>query len=533
MSTGTSPAVGEHRPGRGRIRTEHEFPGRDPRAVLHPARNGHPDAGDLTGDVRVAVVGGGVAGLSAATCLAERGVTVTLMERESYLGGRVGGWYTELADGSRAAMNRGFHAFFRQYYNLRALLRRADTRLSGLVALPDYPLVHSAGYRDTFAGLPRTFPWNALAFVARSPTFGWRDLPQLGVRAALPLAQVSVPEIYHRLDHLDADALLGRIGFPAAAKHLAFEVFSRSFFAAPHELSAAELATMFHIYFLGSSEGLLFDTAADSFPEALWEPLGDYLEDLGVELRTSTPVSSLGRGTNRRFALWTSAGREAEVDAVVLAPDPAGLRGIVHRSPELGQPWWRRALSRLREAPPFLVSRLWLDRPVRRDRPAFLGTSGYGPLDNISVLERYERQAARWAGRRGGSVLELHGYALREDVRPRQLRTRMLAELHRIYPETRQAGVIDERHELRADCPLFPPGGFSGRPTVTTPERGLVLAGDAIRVDLPVALMERAATTGVCAANALLHDWGLRGHPLWSVPTRGRSALLRSLNAFP
>ena len=25
-------------------------------------------------------------------------------------------------------MNRGFHAFFRQYYNLRALLRRVDPR---------------------------------------------------------------------------------------------------------------------------------------------------------------------------------------------------------------------------------------------------------------------------------------------------------------------------------------------------------------------------------------------------------------------
>ena len=31
-----------------------------------------------------------------------------------------------VADGADVAMNRGFHAFFRQYYNLRALLRRVD-----------------------------------------------------------------------------------------------------------------------------------------------------------------------------------------------------------------------------------------------------------------------------------------------------------------------------------------------------------------------------------------------------------------------
>ena len=27
---------------------------------------------------------------------------------------------------------------------------------------------------------------------------------------------------------------------------------------------------------------------------------------------------------------------------------------------------------------------------MHRDRPAFLGTAGYGPLDNVSVLERFE-----------------------------------------------------------------------------------------------------------------------------------------------
>ena len=82
----------------------------------------------------------------------------------------------------------------------------------------------------------------------------------------------------HRLDHLDAETFLRNINFPVAARHLAFEVFSRSFFADPAHLSAAELATMFHIYFLGSSEGLIFDVATANFDVALWNPLRDYLE---------------------------------------------------------------------------------------------------------------------------------------------------------------------------------------------------------------------------------------------------------------
>ena len=35
---------------------------------------------------------------------------------------------------------------------------------------------------------------------------------------------------------------------------------------------------MFHIYFLGSSEGLIFDVANANFDVALWNPLRKYLE---------------------------------------------------------------------------------------------------------------------------------------------------------------------------------------------------------------------------------------------------------------
>lgn len=62
-----------------------------------------------------------------------------------------------------------------------------------------------------------------------------------------------------------------------------------------------------------------------------------------------------------------------------------------------------------------------------------------------------------------------------------------------------------------------------------TPHPWLTLAGDAIRCDLPVALMERAATTGFLAANALLADRGVRGQVLWTVPRAGRSRVLRAL----
>jgi isorenieratene synthase len=496
----------------------------DPRAQTLPAPSGAGHASELAEQPRVVVVGAGIAGLAAATGLAERGVAVDLIERRDYLGGRVGGWTERLSDDSEVAMNRGFHAFFRQYYNLRNLLRRINPELSMLTPVDDYPLIDAKGRTDTFRGLPLTPPLNAMMFALRSPTFRLRDLVRLDARAAAPLAAVSVPEIYDRLDHLDADSFLRDINFPEPARHLAFEVFSRSFFAEPPDLSAAELAAMFHIYFLGSREGLIFDVADANFDVALWNPLGAYLESLGVRVHTETSVTGVRPGST-----W-SVGLDDETlhaDGVVLATDVAGLQRIIENSPDVGDDDWRKSVAKLGNAPPFIVHRMWLDKTVNPDRAPFVGTGGRSPLDNVSVLERYEREAAAWSREHGGSVVELHSYAVQTP--DDSLRERLLHRLHELYPETRGAQVVAEKVLCHNDCPRFAPGDFADRPVVGTPDDGLVLAGDGIRIDLPVALMERAATTGWSAANRLLERFGIRGHSLQTVPNRGRMALLSRL----
>lgn len=497
----------------------------DRRRVRHRAGPGQPHAAYLADRPAVAVIGGGIAGLSAATALADRGVAVHLFEREHYLGGRVGGWTETTPDGSRLAMNRGFHAFFRQYYNLRNVLRRVDPELSMFTPLDDYPLVDGQGRRDTFRRLPGTPPLNAMAFALRSPTFRLRDLIRLDARAAAPLASVSVPETYWQLDDSDAETFLRDINFPTAAQHLAFEVFSRSFFTRPDGLSAAELATMFHIYFLGSSEGLVFDVAAENFDVALWKPLERYLLRHGADIRTGVAATNITTDDAGRFLVTGESFDALRVDGVVLATEVPALQRIVSGSPGLGDAQWRSAVADLGTAAPFLVRRLWLDRQVRSERPAFLGTGGLPPLDNISVLERYEREAADWADQHGGSVVELHAYSISEDSP--EVRKALDSRLYELFPETADARVVHEITLCRNDCPRLAPGDFAGRPGVRTPQDGLVLAGDGIRIDLPVALMERAATTGVFAANTLLERFGVRGHDIFTVPVRGRSAVLR------
>ncbi len=500
----------------------------DARRVTHPASPGLGDASALPTRPRVVVIGGGVAGLAAATGLAERGVAVDIFERQPYLGGRVAGWTESLPDGTEVAMNRGFHAFFRQYYNLRNLLRRIDPQLAMLSAVDDYPLIDGHGRKDSFRRLPVTPPFNAIAFALRSPTFRVRDLIRLNARAAAPLAAVSVPDVYRLLDHRDAGSFLCDIKFPKAAQHLAFEVFSRSFFAKPADLSAAELAAMFHIYFLGSNEGLIFDVANANFDVALWNPLSTYLQSLGVHIHNGVSVTKVL--ARRQLSVDCDNGAHLDADGVVVAADIAGLQQVVENSPDLGDDDWRESVAKLGVAPSFVVQRLWLDRKVKPERAPFVGTGGRPPLDNVSVLECYEREAKAWSRRTGGSVVELHAYALIEPHA--ELRDRLLHRLHELYPETRDATVIGEKVLCHNDCPRFAPGDFADRPPVVTPNTGVVLAGDGIRIDLPVALMERAATTGWSAANTLLERFGIRGHPLQTVPNEGRMGLLSRIARY-
>ena len=516
-------------------------PGRDPRAVRHPAEpslpapvGGRGSTGSAPTSGPVLVAGGGVAGIAAAVGLAERGVDVVLVEPYAQLGGRVRAWPVdhdgastpEASRAGRVTMGRGFHAFFRQYYNLRALLRRVDPALDSLVPLTDYPLVLAGGHTDSFARVPRTPPLNLAAFVAQSPSFTLRDLAAVDVPAAMELLDVDFPATFPAYDGESAAAFLDRLRFPDKARHLALEVFARSFFAHPTEFAAGELVAMFHSYFLGSSEGLLFDVPRDDYDTLLWAPLGRYLEGLGVDVRREERVVALDP-TGRRVSL--GSGAELAVDGVVVATDALTTRGLLLDS-GIGDAAYRSRVAAVRSAPPFAVWRLWLDRTADAERPPFLGTAGFGPLDNISLLERFEEGARRWSAAHGGSVVELHAYALVGEPDEEALRARLTAELHRIYPELAGARVVADEWLVQADCPLAGPGSWAERLTVATPDPWVVLAGDGIRCDFPVALMERAATTGFLAANRLLADRGRPGHDLWTVPMRSRHRLSRPLH---
>ncbi|GIJ07446.1 FAD-dependent oxidoreductase [Micromonospora andamanensis] len=489
------------------------------RHVVDPGGGGAPR---VPRPVTAVVVGGGIAGMSAAVVLAERGVEVTVLEAAPTLGGRLGAWPETLADGTCQVNEHGFHAFFRQYYNWRNILRRIDPALRFLRPVPGYPVLSAEWPTEEFGRLPPAPPANLLTLLARSPSLRLRDLRGMDRDAALPLLTYDPVRTYAEFDHTTADELLDSLRLPDRARAMLFEVFSHSFFNHEADMSAAEMIAQFHFYLLGNPEGLAFDCPDEDYATAIWGPLTRHVEGHGGRIRTGEPVTGLHRGADG----WQVRSTEGTYRAghVVLAVDPPALAALVAASPSLAEqaPALVAAMPAYgRPGPPYAVARYWCDGDVAPERAIFSGVSRQATLDSVTLYHRLERESRDWAERTGGSVIELHAYACEPDVPAAELAERMRAELAVLWPETTRLRVRELRARVEAKAPAFVPGGHTGRPGVRTDAAGLYLAGDGIGTDFPSALMERAAATGVLAANHILRAEGGAAEPLHSIRPRG------------
>ncbi len=471
---------------------------------------------------RVVVIGAGIAGMTAATILAERGATVTVCEAAERAGGRLSAEPHQLSDGTTQWVDHGFHGFFRQYYNWRAILARTGNGVAPLHPLGSYPVISHRWPAEEFDGLPPTPPVSMLALLARSPSLRLRDLRRVDPDAARCLLGFDGRQTYRSFDHVTAEDLLASLQLPERARSMLFNVFAHSFFNDAGSMSAADLIAMFHFYFLANPEGLGMDAPRVDYQTGIWAPMQARLTSLGAHLRYRTPVSAISQDVRGSWRVHTATSSLA-AEHVVLALDAASAGTVLANSPQLIARDERLGATAHRPfvGPPYAVARFWLSGDVDAARAPFTSIGDPQVLDSVTLYHRLEQQSMGWHRRSGGAVLELHAYACPDGVPAEMLGATMRAELTELWPELRRLSVVDQRCRVGHDAAGFPAGGHLARPGVRTALPGLTLAGDWVGVPVPSALMERAATTGMLAANRILSAHGLPVEPIWSVPPRG------------
>lgn len=214
---------------------------------------------------------------------------------------------------------------------------------------------------------------------------------------------------------------------------------------------------------------------------------------------------------------------QVEADYYVIAADVPGTKQLFKLMSGDVQPHIREQVEQLAVADPFAVARFWFDRDFEWEHSSFTSLSGYALTDSITLYHRIQEQFINWAEKTGGSVVELHAYCYKEKEfpNPAALLTTFARELYEIVPELAQAKLLHQELVNQKNFSGYPPHSYALRPETKTEVPNLIFAGDWVKMPFPCGLMERAVSSGLLAANAILHREGLQRRKLLSVAPEG------------
>ena len=469
--------------------------------------------------LHVGIIGGGLAGIVSALALAERGAKVTLIEKEAHLGGKLGGWREDFVDPSTGEtvslpIDHGFHAYFPHYYNMNDWLARQG--ITNLAPIGEYRILQRDRSVLSFNDSGKAPGLNVLG-LAEQGLFGLKHvLPPTGRMMLLErFFRYHPRRSFRDYDHVSFASFIEQARLPNAIA-LVFTTFSRAFFAEPDRMSLAELMKAFHFYYLSHDRGLIYDYLKEGYASGLIAPLRAKLDGLGVDVRMSTAVDHIERsGSGFRIG-------EDVFDDVILAAPSVASRDILMRSEfaEREAPGFIAQIKHTPNGQRYAVLRLFADKRIDGGGPVFVATERVRLLDSVTFLHRVDSELDTWAGPSRG-VYELHSYAVPDDVKDEDVAGLLKDEFEHFYPAMRGMKSVHEHLQLKNDFSAFHVGLHQNRPSTVTPIRGLLLAGDWLKLPIPAMLLEAACVSGLLAVNVIFEREGVALERIDSVPLRG------------
>jgi hydroxysqualene dehydroxylase len=442
----------------------------------------------------VIVVGGGFAGLAAATSLSAAGARVTLLEKRPRLGGRA---YSVADETSGDAIDNGQHLFMGCYTATRRFLDRIGTGAQlDLQPRLDLAFVDGAsGQKSRLSSSRLPPPFDLLGGVAGFSSLSWRDKLSLAkLAAAIRLPSRLLPPA---ADHETVDGWLDRLGQSPAARRAFFHPLALATLNDdPATASAKLLETVLREAFFGAGADGRLGVAKLPLSQLYVEPARAWLEARQATVRAGVAVErvvvqgGVARGVRLR------GGEQLLADAVIAAVPPRALLAVVEPALRHEVPWWS-GVERLQPSPIVSVH-LWLDRLVTDE--AIIGVVG-SPLHWIFHRNRLVsvRDPAK-------SHLSLVVSAARTlvDLPSDDVVRRLVGELQRLLPAAANARVLHARVLKEREATITHEAGAEGyRPRTQSPIAGLFAAGDYVRTGLPATIESAVRSAEAAVAYAL------------------------------
>jgi squalene-associated FAD-dependent desaturase len=434
----------------------------------------------------VIVVGGGLAGLSAACALADAGYQVRLLEKRRYLGGRASSYEHP---GTGEVIDNCQHVLLGNCVNLIDLYRRLEVG-DAIRWFDRMTFVEPGGRRSILEPSFLPAPFHDMPAFLRAAAFSFADKLAIGRGLSAFIAgipQDSEENLAHWLDrHGQTRGAIERFWKPVLVSALNED---------PEHLSVHYAGQVIRKSLLLSPGAGRLGVPTIPLSELYGRAI-EYLQSRGGEVHLSAAPESFAWSDETRQ--WTVTAREQSFtsDAMVLALAFEGLSKLMPalpQNPEAGQ--LAKNLERFGHSP-ITGIHLWFDREITDLEHAILLDATIQWLFHKSRLQKRGEQ---------GSYVELVVSASKSlvEMQRQEIIDLAMRELAEFFPAVAQAKLIKAAvvKEVRATYSIRPQLDLI-RPTAVSPWPHIFLAGDWIATGWP-ATMEGAVRSGYLAAEAV------------------------------
>jgi 15-cis-phytoene desaturase len=464
--------------------------------------------------MRVAIAGGGLAGLACAKYLVDAGHTPIVLESRNVLGGLVAAWKDEDGDWYET----GLHAFFGAYPNMLQLMKELgiEDRLQWKKHALIFNQPEKPGTYSYFSVPDILAPFNVILSILRNnDMLTWEQKIRfaIGLWPGVLRGQkyVEAMDKYSFLEWIERQGIDARVSsdiFIAATKALTF--------LNPEHVSATVMLTPIN-RFLQERYGSKIAFLDGSPTERLCEPIVDYIKARGGEVHLNKPLKDIVLNADNTVRHFQLRGIKGQPDEIVEADLYVSAMSVDVIKALLPQPWKTMAVFQKLEGlegVPVINLHLWFDRKITNiDHLLFSRSDLLSVYADMSITCKEYEDPDR-------SMLEFVLAPAKDwiDKSDEEIITATMLELERLFPQhltgdnpakLRKYKVVKTPRSVYTASP----GREACRPMQETPIANFYLAGSYTK-QMYLGSMEGAVLSGKLAAQAI--D---RAHPTQPVST--------------